>query len=146
MGAAPGGAWVNRTQWRVSMAEINGSTPGEIFNAISVEHSHSPVLIGIVATFPPCGLSGGLKVANKWQSTSPGSVGSTQKLDTVVDENFPDDLDYASIFNKVIGHKLSDSFSNYLYSRFRMNFAGDFVQTQAPQFMDLGLPDINTFN
>ena len=77
---------------------------------------------------------------------SPAVVGNTQKLDVVVDGKFPDDLDSASILSKEIGHKLSDSSSDDLYLLCRMNLASDVVQTEVPQFMDLGLPDINTFH
>ena len=83
------------------------------------------------------------KVENKWQSTSPGLVGQTQKLDSVVDGIFPDDLDYASIFSKVIVHKISDGSSGDLYTICRMNFAADTVQTQTPKFIDMGFLTIN---
>ena len=45
---------------------------------------------------------------------SSGLGGNTQNLDAVVDENFPNDLDSASIFSKVIGHKLSNGSSDDL--------------------------------
>ena len=146
MDTALGGTWVNMTSRLVSRTGVNGSTPGETFNTVSVENDPSIVLIGIVATYSPCGLSGILKVLNKWQSMSPGLGGNTPKLDAAVDRKLPDDLDYASIYSKVIGHKLSDGSSDDLYLRCRMNFAGDVVQTQATKFMDLGLPDINILN
>ena len=146
MDAACRGAWVNRTPWLVIRNGINGSTPGNILNSVSVKHAPSPVLIGIVSTLPPCGLSGSLQIANKRQSMSPDLGINTQKLDAVVDRNFPNDLDYASIFRKVISHKLSDGSSDEIYSRYRVNFAGDVVQTQTPQFMYLGLLAINTLD
>ena len=71
---------------------------------------------------------------------------STQKLDAVVDGKLTDDLDSASIFSEAIGHKISDGSSNDLYLRFRENFAGNVVQNQTPQFMNLGLPAINTLD
>ena len=61
-------------------------------------------------------------------------------------ESCPIDLDSASIFIKVTGHKISNGSSNELYSRCRMNFANDPVQNQAPHFMDLGIPVMNTLN
>ena len=39
-----------------------------------------------------------------------------QKLDDVVDGKLPDDLDYMSIFSKVIGDKLSNG-SRVIYTR-----------------------------
>ena len=86
------------------------------------------------------------ELGNKQQSTSLGFVGQSQKLDAVVDEILPDDLDLTSIFSKVIGHKLSNSSSRDLYTRFRMNFAADPIQTQTSQFMDMGLFAINALD
>ena len=120
--------------------------PKSVFNAVIVEHAPSPLLNVIDATFTPCGLSGSLKVAKKRQSMSPGLGGNTQKLDTAIDGKLPNNLESESIFRKVIGHKLSYGSIGGLYSYFRMNFANDPVQTQAPNFMDIGLPDINTLN
>ena len=77
---------------------------------------------------------------------SPGLGGNTQKLDAVVYEKFPNDLDSASIFRKVIGHKLSYGSSGDLYLRCRMNFANNPFQTQAPDFIDLGILTINKLN
>ena len=77
---------------------------------------------------------------------SPSLGGNAQKLDTVVDINFSNYLGSTSIFSKVISHKLSNGASGDLYSRCRMNFVNDPVQTQAPQFMNMGLPSINTLN
>ena len=71
---------------------------------------------------------------------------NTQKLDAVIDVNLPDDLDYASVFSKIIYHKLSDGYIWDLYSRWRMNIENDSIQTQDPQFMGLGIPYINTLN
>ena len=70
----------------------------------------------------------------------------TPKLDAVIDGKFPNDLDSASILSKVIGNKRSDSSRDDLILRCKTNFAGDVVKTQAPQFMYLGLPAINTLN
>ena len=61
----------------------------------------------------------------------------------VINGKFPNDLDSASIFRKVIGYKLSDGYSGNFYRRCRMNFADEPVQTQTPRFMDLGFLVIN---
>ena len=76
----------------------------------------------------------------------PALVGHTQELDTVIDGKFPDALDSASIFRKVIGHKLADSYRGDLCLRCRMNFAADTVHTQTPQFMDLEFLTINALD
>ena len=93
---------------------VDGRTPVNVFNAVSIKNSPSPVLIGIVTTYPPCGLRGGLQIAKKQQFTSPVLGRNTQKLDAVVDGNFPNDLDCVSMFSKVIGHKLSKGSSDDL--------------------------------
>ena len=58
--AASVGAWVNRTLRQLIRTGVDRSTPGNVCDAISVEHAPSPVLIGIVATSPPCGIRGSL--------------------------------------------------------------------------------------
>ena len=65
-------------------------------------------------------------------------------MDTAADRNFPYDQDSVSVFRKAIGHEFSDSFSNNLYSRYRMNFLSNVVQNEAPKFVYLGLPVVNT--
>ena len=144
--AACGGAWVNRTPRRVIRTGVDGSTPGDVCNDVSIKHATSPVLIVIVATSSPYGLSMSLQVAKKRQPMSPGLDSNTQKMDAVVDEKLPDNLDSASIFSKAISHKISNGSRRDLYSGCRMNSVNDPVQTQAPNFMDMGLPAINTFN
>ena len=55
--AALGSAWVNRTLRQLIRTGFNGSTPGENFHAVSVAELPSPAIIGIFATYPPCGLN-----------------------------------------------------------------------------------------
>ena len=55
--AASGGAWTSRNTWRVSRTDVNRITPGNIGNAIGIIETPSPVIIGIIGTFPPCGLN-----------------------------------------------------------------------------------------
>ena len=137
---------VNKTLWKVIRTWVDGSTLGNSGNAVSIKHATSPVMIGIFGTYPTCGLNGILQVANTRHFSSPGLVGQTQKLDAVIDRNFPDDLNSASIFNKVISHKLSDSSSGDFYTHCRMNFEAGPVQTQTPQLMDLGFSTINALD
>ena len=67
-------------------------------------------------------------------------------MDTAVDKKLPGDRDSASIFSMVIGHKLSHGPSDDFYLRFRMDFSSNDIQTEAPEFVNLGLPTINTSN
>ena len=83
------------------------------------------------------------EVGNKQKSTSPGLVRQPPNLDAVVDGKFPDDMDSASIFSKVIGEKLSYGSFGGLYMSCRMSFAADPVQTKTSEFMDLGFSTIN---
>ena len=98
-------------------------------HSIIVVEPPFPFLIAIVSTSLSCGFNTSQQVANKWQFPSPVLVGQTQKLDAVVDGKFPNDLEYASIFRKVIGHKLSDGYNGDLYTPFRVNIVDDSVQT-----------------
>ena len=104
------------------------------------------MLIEIAVTSAPCGLKVRQKDSNKQESTSPRLVGKTKILDAVVDGKLPNDLNSASIFSKVIDHKLSNSSSGDLYMRYRMNFTDDPVQNHTPQFMDLGFSSINVLD
>ena len=126
---ASGSAWINRIPHKLSWTGVKGSTTGDICNDVSVKHALSLVLIEIVTNYPTCGLNKSLKVSNKRHSSSPGLVGQTPKLDAVVDGKFPNDLNYASILSKVTGYKLSDGSSGDLYTRCRINFTGDSIQT-----------------
>ena len=144
--AASGGVWVNRNPRKVSQTGVDGITPCDTGHAVRSNPDPSPVLIVSGTTFPPCGLSWSLQVVKKRKSTSSAVIRNAQTSDAVVDSNLLDDQDSASIFSKVIGHKLSNGSSDDLYLRCRMNFARNVFQTEAPKFVDLGLPTINTLN
>ena len=93
--AVLGSAWVNRNPQQVKWTGADRSTPCNICHAVSIVEPPSPVLIGIVANSPPCGLNMSQQVANKRKSISPGLFGQTQKLYAAVDGIFSDDLDLA---------------------------------------------------
>ena len=67
-------------------------------------------------------------------------------MDAVIDRKFPDDLDSASIFRKVISHKISDGSRGDLYALCRMKFADYPVQSHKSQFIDLGLYTTNALD
>ena len=129
--AASGGAWVNQTLRQVSRTGVNRSTPEAVCNHVS---------------FPTLWPQREPVGCEETSIKSPGLVSNTQKMDDVVDRSLPDNLDSASIFRNVIGHNLSDGCSNDLYLRRRKNFVNYPVQTQAPYFVDLGIPAIITLN
>ena len=67
-------------------------------------------------------------------------------MDAVVDVKLPDNIDLMSIFSKVIGDKVSNSSSQDLYTRCRMNLAEYPIQKQTPQFFALGLSTISALD
>ena len=83
-----GGMWTSRTPRQVIRTDIDGITPGSIENFISIIEISSPDLIVIVGTALPCGLNLIQVVGNIRQSTSPGFVRQSQKLDTSIDGKF----------------------------------------------------------
>ena len=93
--AACGGAWINRAPRQVSRMGVGGSIPGANGHAIRYKPAPYPVLTRIPTIYPACGISGSLQVGMKRQSTSTDEVRNAQKLDTVVDGNFPNDRYYA---------------------------------------------------
>ena len=143
---ALGGAWTSRNPPLFIRTGVNGITPGDIGNAIGIVEPSSPNFIGIIGTSPSCGINVSQEVGDKRKSTSPSLVRQSQKLDAVVDGNLPDKLDLTSIFSKVIGDKIFESFSRDLYTCCRMNFTADPVQTQTPTFVDLGISTINSLD
>ena len=53
---------------------------------------------------------------------------------------------YKSIFSKLLGQELPDSISSDIYLRYLMDFTSNAVRTEAPNFVNLGLPDVNASN
>ena len=141
-----GSVRVNRNPRHVSQTGRDNTIPCDTGLAVSYKPVPPSVLIGIPTIYPACETSGRSQVGKKRQSTSPDEVRNAQKLDTTVDRKFPNDQDYASIFRRVIGHELSQGSSDYLYLSCLMNFSSNIVQSEAPQFVDLGLPAVNTSN
>ena len=138
--------WTSRTPRLVSRTGVDRRTPVNIGNSICIFEPPPPVLIEIIGTAPPCGLNASQEFVDKRQSTSPGLVRQSQKLNTFVDRKLSDDRDLTSIFSKVIGDKLSKGSRRDLYTCCRMNFAADPVSTQTPTFVDLGLSTINALD
>ena len=128
MDAASGGALVHRNPRQVSRMGLDRITLVKICNDSGIIEPYSPVLIGIFGISPPCGLNASQEVGNKWQSTSPGLVRQSRKLDAVVDGEFPNNINLTSIFSKVIGDKISDGSNGDLYMQCMMKFTADPVQ------------------
>ena len=103
-------------------------------------------MIVIIVSSPPCGLNMIQEVGNERQSTFPGLVRQSQKLDAVVDRKLSNDWDLTSISIKEIGDKISEGSSWDLYMHSRIKFASDFVQTHILQFLDMGFLTINALD
>ena len=97
----------------------------------------------IISVPPTRGHSGSLEVINKRRSTSPSVSSNTQKFDASVDGKLVDDGYSTSILGKVNGRELSHSPSSDIYSCFQMDFMISAVGTEEPNFVYLGLPDVN---
>ena len=120
------------------------NNPGNTLHAVRYPWSNSSVMIGGIGVSPTSGHSGSLQVFNKQQSTVSDKIRDTQKLDTSVNRKLPNYGGSASIFSKVIGCELSHGSSADLHLRCRMDFASNIVGTEAPHFVELGLPAVNT--
>ena len=114
--------------------------------AIKSPQANYPLMIGGIGVSLTREHSGSLVVLNKRQSTVSEKIGNTQKFDISVDGKLANDEDSTSIFSKVIGREISHSSSTDLYFRYWMDFASDVIRTEAPNFVDLGLPDVNTWD
>ena len=139
-------AWVNWNLRHVIRTGRDGSTLYETGMDVKSKPFPFPIPIESPTIDSSCGINRSLQVGKKQQSSSPDKVSNSQKLDTVINRKFTDDQDYTSLLIKLIVHKLSNGSIYDLYLRCRMNFSSNAVQTKAPQFVDLGLPAINTSN
>ena len=84
------------------------------------------------------------EIISKHGSTGSTEIGDTQKLDISIDESLAKNGDYMPIFSKVIRQELSHDNTDYIYLRCRLDFTSNAVGTEAPDFMHLGIPAINT--
>ena len=95
------------------------------------------------ATVAPCGLNMSQKIGDKRQSIS-SDIREFNKLYTSINQQFTDNLVASPIFTEIIDDKLSNSSNRDLYTCCRINRVADPVNISAPQFVDLGLSNINT--
>ena len=131
---------------RVIWTGRDGTTPGNCYIALSSPKANSPFLIGGISVSPTRWHSGSLEVLNKRQSAPPSVSRDYQKFDASADGKLSNDGDSTSIFSKLIGREMSHIPSADIYSRCQMHFTSNAVVTEAPNFMDLVIPDVNTSN
>ena len=74
-----------------------------------------PVFIGGIVVPPTMENSGNQDIIKKRKSTSPSVGRNDQNFDASVDGNLTNDRDYAAIFSKLLGRKLSDSIIADIY-------------------------------
>ena len=96
-------------------------------------------------TVPPCGLNVSPKIDDIRQSATP-YWRKSNKLDSAIDGNFPNNMVALPIFTDVICDKISDSSRWDLYRLRWMNLVTDPVNIPAPQFVYLGLSTIDTLH
>ena len=120
-----------------------GTTTGKCDIAVRSPQDNGPVMIGGISVPPTMEHSGSLKFSNKQQSTSPRVSRNTQKFDASVNENLANDGDYTSIFSNLLVRELSESPSTDIYSCYQTDFTSNAVSTEAPNFVILGIPDVN---
>ena len=141
--ASRSSVWILWTPRRESRTGRDRTTPVDCDNAVRSPRYNSPFLIGGTGVPPTRGHSGSLEVLNKLTCTSPSVSKNTQKFDACVDGNLENYGDSTSILSKVIGLELLHSTSTDIYLRCRMDFTSNAVRNEAPNFVDLGLPNVN---
>ena len=132
-----------RTPRWVRQMGRDGTNSGDYDISVRYPQANSPFLIRGIVMSPSSGHSGSLQVLNKWQPNDSDEIRDTPKLNTSVNRNLANDGNYASIFSKVMGRELSHSSSTNLYSRCWVDFMSNYVGTEGPNFMDLGILDVN---
>ena len=95
---------------------VSTEAPQATLVILLVSLKHNPQLwFGIIVNSSPCGLILSQEVGNIRQSTSPGLVIQSKKLDASVDIKLSNNHDLMSLFRKAIGDKLSGGSSQDLY-------------------------------
>ena len=104
------------------------------------------VLIGDTTIYPTCGIMGSQEFISKHGSTGSVEIGDIQKFHTSIDGNLAENGDSTPISSKVIKPELSHDSSADIYLICRVNFTINAVRNEAPDFMHLGLPAVNTLD
>ena len=134
------------TPGRVSRTFRDGTKPHDCGLDVRSPRDNGPVLIGVIFVLPTMWHSVSQDVLNKRQSTSPSVSRNTQNFDASVDGISANDRDSTDIFRKVLGRELFDSLGTEIYSRCWVDFTSNVVVTEAPDFVHLGLPDVNALD
>ena len=118
-----------------------GSTLGHCGIAVSPPQLNSPIVVGGTTVSPT--RMGIQEFVSPHGPTGSVEFRNTQIFDTSINENLDENGDSTPIFNKVIGRELSHNSSSDIYLRYRAEFTSNAVGTEAPEFVYLGIPDVN---
>ena len=99
-----------------------------------------PVLIGVTISPTITSIQDNI---NPHGSTGSVEVRDTQIFNSSVDGNLAKNVDYTPIFSKAIERELSHGSSANIYLRYIVDVTSNAVGTKAPNYMHLGLPDVN---
>ena len=144
MDAARSNAQALQTPGHVNKMGREGSTPGHCKISVSYLRLNSPVLIGGTNISPT--RTGRWDIVIPHRSTGFMEVGNTQIFNTSINENLTKDGDSTPIFSKVIVQELSNDSSADIYLYCRVDFMSNSFQTEAPDFMHLGLLAVNALD
>ena len=136
-------AWALQNPGLVSRMVRDSSTPGHCDIDISPLRLKFSVVIGTTVSPTRMGIQ---EIFSPHRSTSYLEVGNSQVFNTSINGNSAEDGDSTPIFSKVTRRKLSHNSSIDIYSRCRVNFTSNAIRTEIPEFMHLGIPDVNALD
>ena len=105
----------------------------------------TPVRIGTRPSVPPI-IIRGQEIEIPRRSIIPQKVRNADPLDASINRIYSKHRDPTPDWSKVISRKFTNESSADVYVHGRMNFASDTVLSESPNFMDLGLPSVDTMD
>ena len=105
----------------------------------------TPVCIGAVPYISPTNIRS-QEIENTRRSIVPQEVRNTEPFDTSINGISAKHRDPTPTWSKVIGRKLSEKSSAYIYLCCRTNLTRDAVLTESPNFMNPGLLYVQTLD
>ena len=146
--------WASRNLRKISRTGVNGSIQISTPIHCGMSKSSTPASSDSDGTgvlepgFPlelPCGLNLSPYFDDIRQSATP-YLRESNKFDTSVDQQFTNNMVAPPIFTELLCDKLSKMFCRYVYTYCRMKLTVDPVNIPGPQFVDLGLSNINALD
>ena len=143
--AARSTAHVFRNPADVSWHDTDKTTPRDGNTFIRSTSLNYPVPIGGSTTVSPT-RTGSQEIISPRGSIGPKEFRNSQPFETSINGIYTKHRDPAPIWSKVIGRKFSQKSSSDVYLRCWMNLTRDTVLTKIPNFMNLGILFIHTFD